>query len=132
MRVVRSLETTKIKRQLDEEVEEQTVEWAWVTTLPRALAATPSTVKMGHSRWSIENQGFNELATRWHGDHVYTHHGQAMLVLWLLLSVAANLFTAFYQRNLKPAIRALYDTLAIARQMLAELCASLPIAASGP
>ena len=40
--------------------------------------------------------------------------GRAMLVLCLLLSVAVNLFTTFYQRNLKPAVRGLYDTLAIA------------------
>jgi hypothetical protein len=132
VRVVRSLERRKVKRQLDGKREEQTAEWVWVSTLPRALAPTLSMVKMGHSRWSIENQGFNEISTRWHADHVYKHDGQAMLVLWLLLSVAVNLFTAFYQRNLKPAVRRLYDTLAIARQILAELCASLPLCASGP
>ena len=25
------------------------------------------------ARWAIENEGFNELVTRWHGDHVYKH-----------------------------------------------------------
>jgi hypothetical protein len=131
-RVVRSVETRRIKRQLDKKVEEQTVEWAWVTTLPSLSAATMTVVNIGHSRWSIENKSFNEMVTRWHGDHVYTHDGQAMLVLWLLLSMALNLFMAFYQRNLKPAIRKHYDTLAIARQMLAELCTSLPIHPQGP
>jgi len=63
---------------------------------------------------------------------VYRHEGQAMLVMWLLLSVAMNLFAAFYQRNLKPAVRRCYDTLAIARQILTELCAGLPIHSSGP
>jgi Transposase DDE domain len=132
VRVVRSLETTQVKRQLDKQVEEKTVEWAWVTTLPSASASTMAMVKMGHSRWSIENKSFNEMGTRWHGDHVYTHDGQAMLVLWLLLSLSVNLFMAFYHRNLKPALRDFYDTLAIARQMLGELCASLPIHQQGP
>jgi hypothetical protein len=132
VRVVRSLESSKVKRQLDGKIAEQTVEWSWVTTLLSSSASTMAVVKMGHSRWSIENKSFNEMATRWHGDHVYRHDGQAMLVLWLLLSVAVNLFTAFYQRNLKPAVRDLYDTLAIARQMLTELCASLPIHPRGP
>lgn len=132
VRVVRSLETTQVKRQLDRKREEQTVEWAWVSTLPASSASTMTMVKTGHSRWSIENQSFNEMVTRWHGNHVYKHDGQAMLVCWLLLSVAVNLFTAFYQRNLKPAVRRLYDTLAIARQMLSELCLSLPIHARGP
>jgi hypothetical protein len=132
VRVVRSLETSQVKRQLDKKVEEQTVEWAWVSTLPSASASTMAMVSMGHSRWSIENKSFNEMTSRWHGDHVYKHDGQAMLVLWLLLSMAVNLFTAFYQRNLKPAIRGLYDTLAIARQMLTGLCATLPIHPRGP
>ncbi len=132
VRVVRSLETRHIKRQLDKKVEEQTVEWSWVTTLPSSSAPAMAVVKIGHARWSIENDSFNEMATRWHADHVYTHDGQAMLVLWLLLSLAVNVFTAFYQRNLKPVIRDHYDTLAIARQMLSELCASLPIHRRGP
>lgn len=132
VRVVRSLETTQVRRQLDKKIEEQTVEWAWVTTLPSSSASTIAMVKMGHSRWSIENKSFNEMVTRWHGDHVYTHDAQAMLVFWLLLSMSVNLFTAFYQRNLKPAIRKFYDTLAIARQMLSELCVGLPIHQHGP
>lgn len=132
VRVTRSLETTQVKRQLDGKVQEQSTEWVWVSTLPRALAASWPLVRMGHSRWSIENQGFNELCSRWHADHVYTHDGQAMLVLWLLLSAAMNLFMAFYQRNLKPAIRGRYDTLTIARLMLTELCMSLPIFEAGP
>lgn len=132
VRVVRTLETKQVKRQLEKKVEEQTVEWAWVTTLPRSSASTMAVVKMGHSRWSIENKSFNEMSTRWHGDHVYTHDGQAMLVFWLLLSMSLNLFTAFYQRNLKPAIRSLYDTLAISRQMLSELCTTLPMHQQGP
>ena len=132
VRVVRTLETSRVKRQLTGKVEEKTVEWAWVTTLPAAAAPTMAAVQIGHSRWSIENHSFNEMVTRWHGDHVYTHDGQAMLVLWLLLSLALNLFTVFYRRNLKPAIRRRYDTLAIARQMLAELCDRLPIRPRAP
>jgi hypothetical protein len=132
VRVVRTLETRKVKRQKDKKVEEQTAEWVWVSTLPSVSAGTMALVKLGHGRWSIENQSFNEMVTRWHGDHVYKHEGQAMLVLWLLLSVAMNLFTAFYQRNLKPAVRKFYDTLAIARQILADLCCGLPIHAAGP
>ena len=132
VRVVRTLETTQVRRQLDKQVEEQTVEWVWVSTLPSSSAPAMAMVKLGHVRWSIENQSFNEKVSRWHGDHVYRHEGQAMLVMWLLLSVAMNLFAAFYQRNLKPAVRRCYDTLAIARQILTELCAGLPIHSSGP
>jgi hypothetical protein len=41
-----------------------------VTTLPKATAATGAVVQLGHGRWTIENQGFNEISNRWHADHV--------------------------------------------------------------
>ena len=56
----------------------------------------------------------------------------AMLVMWLWTMLAANLFAAFYRRNLKPALRAAYDTLQIARLMYAELYESLPIQPRAP
>ncbi|MGA2499689.1 MAG: hypothetical protein ABSH20_18280, partial [Tepidisphaeraceae bacterium] len=87
-------------------------------------------VSPGHSRWSIENESFNEPVNRWNGDHVYKHDPQSILIFWLLLSL--NLFVAFYQRNLKPAVQKLYDTLAIARQILTDLCVTLPIQPRGP
>jgi len=50
------------------------------------------------------------LVTRWHANHVYRHEANAILVFWLLTMLACNLFMAFYQRNLKPAVRWAYDT----------------------
>jgi len=127
VRVLRSRETHSVRRQLDKQLEQQVSDWVWVTTLSQTRAGTKAAVKIGHSRWTIENQGFNELVNRWHGDHVYRHDPQAMLFLWLLLLVAVNLFAAFYRRNLKPQVRACQDTLQIARRILAELCPPSPI-----
>jgi hypothetical protein len=132
IRVVRSRETRTVKRQLDKRQEEQVSQWVWVTTLSAARAGTLAVVRLGHSRWTIENQGFNELVNRWHADHVYRHHPQAILFLWLLLLVAVNLFAAFYRRNLKPAVRAAQDTLQIARRIMAELCPPTPIQPRAP
>jgi hypothetical protein len=87
---------------------------------------------MGHHRWTIENQGFNEAITRWHGDHVYRHQAGAMLVLWLWMLVAMNLFAAFYRRNLKPQVRAACNTRQIARKIMAELLKGLPPHPAGP
>jgi hypothetical protein len=132
VRVVRSEETKTVRRQLDKkEVEEQS-QWVWVTTLTRARASTGAVVRMGHDRWGIENQGFNERVTRWHADHVYRHHGHAMLVTWLLTALAADLFAAFYRFNLKPAFRAAYDTLHVARRICAALYQTLPVPAAQP
>ena len=88
--------------------------------------------QLGHARWDIQNQGFNELVNRWHADHVYRHEGTAMLVMWLLTMLAANLFAAFYGRDLKPALRAAFDTLHIARQMLTELMGGMPAQPRAP
>jgi len=82
---------------------------------------TGTVVQLGHGRWTIENQGFNEIVNRWHADHVYKHQANAMLVFWFLTMMACNLFMLFYRRNLKPAVRAAYDTLQISRMMVAQL-----------
>jgi hypothetical protein len=132
VRVVRTLETTRVRRQIDKRVEELPAEWVWVTSLASVLAPTKAVVAIGHSRWTIENQSFNEMVTRWHADHVYRHHPQAILFLWLLLQLAKNLFAAFYRRNLKPAIRGAYDTLHVSRLILAELYGQLPAQPRAP
>jgi len=132
VRVVRSLETRQICRQLNHEVEEVVSEWFWVTTLPKVMASTGVVVLLGHGRWSIENQGFNETSNRWHADHVYKHQANAILVFWLLTMLACNLFMVFYHRNLKPAVRQAYDTLQISHMIMAELYANLATRTRAP
>lgn len=132
VRVVRSCESWTVRRQLDQQIEACHSEWVWATTLRPTRAITTTVVALGHRRWDIENQGFNELVNRWHGNHVYRHVGEAIVVLWLLTMLAANVFAAFYVRDLKPALRAACDTLHIARQILAELFLGLPKQARGP
>lgn len=125
VRVVRSVETKRIRRQLTGQVEEKTSEWVWVMTLPRSVAPTRAAVQIGHSRWMIENEGFNETVNEWHGDHVYTHDDHAMLAFWLVMALAYNLFHAFWRRNLKPAVRARFTMRHIARTIAADLYAGL-------
>ena len=126
VRVVRSLETSTVKRQLNKQPETRQANWVWVTTLSTSRATTKAVVRIGHDRWDIENRSSNELANRWDADHVYRHHPNAILFLWLMLQLAANLFAAFYRRNLKPALRKTYNTLQIARLIMAELYQQLP------
>lgn len=130
VRVVRSRETRSVKRQLDGERQTQVADWCWVTTLAKVRAGTAAVVQIGHHRWDIENQGFNELANQYHADHVYRHQPTAMLVFWLLTQLCLNVFTAFFRRNLKPALNRTLSMLHIARLMLAELYH--PPSARGP
>jgi len=81
VRVIRSVETRSVRRQANRQTEEQTTEWAWAMTLPKTRLSTRAGLALGHSRWTIENQGFNEMVNQWHTDHVYRHDGTAILVL---------------------------------------------------
>lgn len=122
VRVVESKETKTISRQLSKgKASQESASWMWVTTLSPVKARTETVVCLGHSRWSIENQGFNELVNRWHSDHIYKHDSTAIINFWLICMMAYNLFLCFFQRNLKPILRSKRSMLQIARMMQAEL-----------
>lgn len=105
VRVIRSLETYSVKRQLDGKDHPETSDWIWVTTLPAQPVSTERAVAFGHQRWDIENHGFNELVQGWHADHVYRHDPNAIECFLLTAFLACNLFHAFFALNLKPEIR---------------------------
>lgn len=126
VRVVRSCETVSVRRHKDRAVETITTDWLWVTTLPCSLAPTAVIVELGHSRWAIENHGFNELVNEWHVDHVYTHHANAIEAFWLITMFAFDLFHAFIALNIKQALRARFSLRAFARMLLADFLSTLP------
>ena len=78
-------------------------------------------MQVGHGRWDIENQGFNELVNQWHADHVYRHDPTALLVFWLLAQICLTVFCAFFRRQLKPAAQTALSMLHVARLIQAEL-----------
>ena len=126
VRVVRSLETVSVRRHLTKKIETVTTDWLWVTTLPRDLAPTKAVVELGHSRWAIENHGFNELVNEWHADHVYTHDATAIVAFWLMTMFAYNLFHAFLELNMKAALRVKYGMRDFARMLLVDFLSLLP------
>lgn len=125
VRVIRSLETTPSHRQLDGAPKNQKAEWVWATTLSANRASARAVVDLGHGRWCIENQGFNETTNRWAADHIYKHHPNAILVFTLMTMLAFNLFYAFYNRNLQPVYRRRHDAQHVARCLASELYQSL-------
>lgn len=126
VRVVGSVETRTIRRQLTGEDTTVQSEWVWVTTLPARRAGTQAVVAIGHDRWKIENEGFNELSTRQHADHVYKHQPNALLVFCLLAMLCLNVFVTFYRRNLKAAFRQAASMQHVARRISAELYDTMP------
>jgi hypothetical protein len=123
VRVLRTRETKKqIRRQLSDTLEDQPVSsWTWVTTFSVHRAHTKAAVQIGHGRWKLENNGFNELVNHWFSDHVYKHESTAMLNFSLLCMIAYTVFRCFFIRNLKPVARATYTMLHIASEIKSEL-----------
>ena len=121
VRVIRSLETYSVKRQLDGKREALVSDWMWATTLPQAQANTARAVGFGHQRWDIENYGFNELVNGWKTDHVLTHEANAIECFLLLAFLAFILFQAFLCLNVKPAVRQGKSQIHWARVIAAEI-----------
>ena len=105
VRVLRSLETWSVRRQLDQRESIQTSDWTWVTTLSTAQASTARAIGFGHQRWDIENYGFNELVNQWQADHVFRHEPNAMECFLLIAFLAYNIFHAFWALSLKPQVK---------------------------
>lgn len=125
IRVVRSLETSRNKRQ------ENISDWIWAGTISKEKLPTEQFIEIAHGRWKIENNGFNELVNYWHADHVYRHDSVAIETFWLLTMLAYILFHAFIGLNLKPAIRYSHTKTHWARVITAELyfeisCIAMP------
>ncbi len=121
VRVVRTIEETRKKRQDRKEEEIKRSEWFWVSTITREKIGTEDFVNLAHGRWAIENNGFNELKTYWYADHVYKHNQNAINAFWLMIMIAYNLFHAFYKLNLKPQLREKYTKLYFLMMITAEL-----------
>lgn len=121
VRVIRTCETSHVRRQQDRVVDTTVSEWMWVCTLSREQLDTETAIALGHKRWVIENELFNELVTVWHGKHIYRNEVNAIEGFQLLLLFAYNLFHLFVRRNLQPCLRERLSLLYVANAMHAEL-----------
>ena len=120
VRVVRSLETRTLRRQLDGQLETIESEWVWMTTLSRDRTSALDVVRLGHRRWDIENRGFLELVKDWNANHVYRHHPRAIEAFWLMATLTLNLFRAFLCLNIKPVLRGRHTQLFFASKIAAQ------------
>jgi hypothetical protein len=132
LRVVRSLETRTIHRQLDDLDHTDVTEWVWVTSLPKDQMDAAAVARLGHERWRIENNAFNELVNGWGADHLFRCSAQAIEAFLLLICLALNVFQSFWRLNLKPALRVRQTASAIASIIRGQALACAPLAADGP
>lgn len=121
VRVVRSMETSHVKRQMTKANETNVSDWVWVSTVSKDRLGTEDFVNCAHGRWKIENNGFNELVNYWHANHVYRHHPVAIEAFILLTMLVFVLFHAFTMLNLKSEIRYKHTKSHWAQMITAEL-----------
>jgi len=94
--------------------------WYWATTMASGFNAPAVVHEFGHNRWRIENEGFNELVTSWHSRHVFHHHANSILALWLVMFIARAVFHCFL-RNLQPVLRRAHPAVHFAELIAADL-----------
>ena len=75
VRVVRSEETLTQNHYRRGKLEPETTEheWVWVTTLDRQTFPTLLVRRLGHDRWKLENNGWNDLTQNWGLKHGFLH-----------------------------------------------------------
>lgn len=96
-------------------------DWFWATTMPQSSSPPQTVASLGHARWKIENEGFNELVTHWHANHCFHHHPNTIEVLWLMLFMVHAVFHCFLRGNIKPARRGKHTAIYFAGLFAAAL-----------
>lgn len=99
VRGVRSLEKGTEVKQVGGQRQRQSYEsqWCRVATGDLNGYAAKTIWAIGHGRWKVENNAFNELTQHWHLEHCSHHPPVAITALLLILLLAFNLFRAFAQ-----------------------------------
>lgn len=123
LRIVHAHETGVRRERIANEWKKSPIDshWYWATTMPTSLIQGRVIFEFGHDRWRIENEGFNELVTSWHSRHIFHHHSNSILALWLILFSTHAVFHCFHARNLKPALRHGHTVIYFARLLAATM-----------
>lgn len=75
LRVVRSEETLTQNHYRQRQLQAETTvhEWLWITTLDPQGFPAPQVRRLGHDRWKVENNGWNDLTQNWAFKHGFLH-----------------------------------------------------------
>jgi DDE family transposase len=137
LRVVRSEETLTQNHYRQGQLQAETTahEWLWVTTLDPQAFPAPQVRRLGHDRWKVENNGWNDLTQNWAFKHGFLHacrhrpqRGSApgerrpvpnrgLAAVTLILLLAFNLCSAFTLRHSKLFRRYRLTMIEVAHQL---------------
>lgn len=97
VRVVRVRESWKERQRVGGKWVTEDKEENWIGVVAGELDGYGASVirDVGHLRWKIENNAFNELTQSWHLTHCAHHHPVSLQVLLWIKLIAFTLFHAF-------------------------------------
>ena len=141
VRVVRSQETLTENHYRQRRLQPETTahEWLWITTLDRQTFPANQLRRLGHDRWKLENNGWNDLTQNWAFKHGFLHAcrhrpqtfspagerqsvpNRGLPALTLILMLAFTLCSAFTLRHSKLFRRYRMTTLEVAHQLRRSL-----------
>lgn len=127
LRVVHTEERQTQRQRIDRHWVQSTTErsWWWATTIPQDIMPMRQIAQVGHGRWGIENECFNQLSAHWSLDHCFYHQPAAILNFILTGLIAFVLLEAFYRLHLKPSVRERFTLKALAQELLLSLPGAL-------
>jgi hypothetical protein len=151
VRVVRSEETVTQNhyRQRRLQTETSSHEWLWITTLDSQSFSAVQVRRLGHDRWKLENNGWNDLTQNWAFKHGFLHAcrhrpqtcsptgerlpipNRGLAALSLILLLAFTLCSAFTLRHSKLFRRYRMTTIEVACQLRRSL-SKLPVNIRAP
>ena len=79
----------------EHKLQDRTSHWRWLTTEELSTCPGEQIWQMGHQRWGIENDAFNELTRFYRLEHCPRHEPVAILARLLILVLGMNLFEVF-------------------------------------
>ncbi|MDD2710699.1 MAG: transposase [Verrucomicrobiae bacterium] len=122
LRVVIAEETWEKNQWIDGQFRHLTKQshWRWLVVDPDNLLSTRAVWTIGHRRWGVENDAFNELTQHYHLTHCPHHQPVAIMACLLIKVLAFNLFELFVRLNGK--------LLRLSRCTLKEVARSLDLA----
>jgi GAF domain-containing protein len=141
VRVLRSEETLTENRYRQGQIQpEQTShEWLWITTLDPKVFPSAQVRRLGHDRWILENNGWNDLTQHWALKHGFLHAcrhrprsitengdrqpvtNRGLAAVTLILLLAFNLCSAFVYCHSKLVRRYRLTALEVASQLRRSL-----------
>jgi hypothetical protein len=105
-------------------------DWIWATTLSKNEANTEIICQIGHHRWDIENQGFNEAVNFYYIDRCFVHDSVAIEALLLIFFLAYLMHKTFFFLNIKIIYRSKFSlqhfVLLIKSDLIIHICSSKP------